>query len=135
MKIMNVIKLVGTVASVAAAIVVADRVVDKVYEKKLEKKVEDIFDDACSVPSDGDVSETIEKEEKKIKAKKTITKAAMTVAALAYTYELALEKGVVAGAGYFTKIPITYGDAKQMVVSQDTFGTIMRDVRKVVLFG
>lgn len=135
MKIMNIVKLVGTVASVTAAVIVADKVVDKIYEKKLEKKVEDIFDDENSIPSDGDVSEAIEKEEKKLKTKKSITKAAMTIAALAYAYELALEKGVAAGAAYFTKIPTTYEDTKQMIVSPDSFGTIMRDVRKAVLFG
>lgn len=135
MKIINIVKLVGTVASVAAAAVVADKVVDKIYEKKLENKVEDIFDDENSIPSDGDASETIEKEEKKLKTKKTIAKATMTIAALAYTYELALEKGVAAGAAYFTKIPTTYEDARQMIVSPNSFGTIMRDVRKVVLFG
>ena len=135
MKIMNIIKLVGTVASVAAAVVVADKVVDKVYEKKLENKVEEVFDDEAHNTSDCDISETIENEETKIKTKKTITKAVMAVAALAYTYELALEKGVVAGAAYFTKIPTTHEDAKQMIVSPDSFETIMRDVRKVVLFG
>lgn len=139
MKIMNIVKFVGAVASVATAIVVADKMVDKVYEKKLEKVEDETFTDDENIPilEDKDFDDKVNEflaEEKKIETKKTVTKAVLTLAALACTYELALEKGVVAGAAYFTKIPTTYEDAEQLIVSKDTFGEIMRDVRKAVLF-
>ena len=136
MKIKNVAKLFGAVATVVAAIVVTDKIIDTVADKVLEKKCYETMDKAAEIDDKIETMvEECKKTEKNVNFYRTCTKytskALIILGTIAVAHEYGLEMGVVSGAAFFTKVPTTYENACKLVTEDDSFHEVMRLVRSV----